>query len=155
MKNPLSFHASEVRRLGVLRYEGAVEPDDFQQALGAQAELRGKLGVELELVSAGNRVTMSGRVRGLWSMECCRCLAHPEAPYDAPVEASFEPGAQTIDAAEELRQALVLALPIHFYCRADCKGLCPRCGADKNARDCGCPPPGFEKFGQPKGEKHA
>ena len=154
-QNPLSFHASAVRNAGTLHYEGSVEPEDFQEALGESPALKSELAIELDLVAQGDRISMSGRVRGKWSMECARCLAHPDAPYEARVEASFEPEVQKIDAAEEVRQSLLLAVPPHFYCRPDCKGLCPSCGADRNARDCGCRPPGFDKFGQPQGEKHA
>jgi len=33
---------------------------------------------------------------------------------------------------------LYLQLPIASVCRADCKGLCPICGADRNETACGC-----------------
>jgi len=33
---------------------------------------------------------------------------------------------------------LFLELPIASVCRADCKGLCPVCGADRNVTDCDC-----------------
>ena len=29
-------------------------------------------------------------------------------------------------------------LPGRFLCSEDCKGLCPKCGADLNLGDCGC-----------------
>ncbi|HEX9343472.1 MAG TPA: YceD family protein [Actinomycetota bacterium] len=35
------------------------------------------------------------------------------------------------------RDAIVLAFPAAPLCRADCAGLCPECGADRNATDCG------------------
>jgi uncharacterized protein len=37
-----------------------------------------------------------------------------------------------------LRDALALELPLNPLCRADCKGYCPRCGADLNAGACDC-----------------
>lgn len=33
---------------------------------------------------------------------------------------------------------LFLELPIASVCRADCKGLCPVCGADRNIAECNC-----------------
>jgi uncharacterized protein len=39
------------------------------------------------------------------------------------------------------REAVVLSLPLVPLCRPDCAGLCPTCGADRNAGPCACPPP--------------
>lgn len=44
-----------------------------------------------------------------------------------------------LDLTEAVRQALVTLLPMRPLCRADCAGLCPRCGADLNEGPCRCP----------------
>ena len=33
----------------------------------------------------------------------------------------------------------ILALPTRPLCAEDCRGLCPRCGANLNQGACGCP----------------
>lgn len=33
---------------------------------------------------------------------------------------------------------IFLELPSKFLCREDCKGICPKCGKDLNAGECGC-----------------
>jgi len=43
-----------------------------------------------------------------------------------------------IDLGGYLREVVALALPVQPLCREDCKGLCPRCGADRNREACGC-----------------
>lgn len=50
-------------------------------------------------------------------------------------------GEQIVDVAQWANDAVVLALPTTILCRADCEGLCPRCGRDLNEGPCGCPPP--------------
>lgn len=37
-----------------------------------------------------------------------------------------------------LREVVALALPVKPLCREDCLGLCPQCGADRNATACRC-----------------
>jgi uncharacterized protein len=37
-----------------------------------------------------------------------------------------------------LIEQLQLNIPMKPLCRADCQGLCPVCGADRNAGDCSC-----------------
>jgi uncharacterized protein len=45
-----------------------------------------------------------------------------------------------IDLADDVRQTVVLAVPLKLLCKEECKGLCPRCGADLNKELCICPP---------------
>jgi uncharacterized protein len=35
-------------------------------------------------------------------------------------------------------EVLALAVPVQPLCREDCRGLCPRCGIDRNVESCGC-----------------
>ncbi|HLJ86772.1 MAG TPA: DUF177 domain-containing protein [Candidatus Angelobacter sp.] len=39
---------------------------------------------------------------------------------------------------EVIKEQILLALPIRPLCRADCKGLCPRCGSNRNVESCDC-----------------
>jgi uncharacterized protein len=43
-----------------------------------------------------------------------------------------------IDLGAYLREVVALGLPVKPLCREDCRGLCPRCGADRNRESCGC-----------------
>ena len=43
-----------------------------------------------------------------------------------------------IDPDEVLLEALELDFPMVFYCKEDCKGLCPKCGKDLNEGECDC-----------------
>ena len=45
---------------------------------------------------------------------------------------------QTLEMDEAPRQNLVPALPIQPLCQADCTGLCPTCGTNRNTAPCGC-----------------
>lgn len=43
-----------------------------------------------------------------------------------------------VESNEILSEQLVLALPAHRYCVAECKGLCDRCGVNLNEESCKC-----------------
>jgi uncharacterized protein len=43
-----------------------------------------------------------------------------------------------LDTAPLFQEQVLLNLPMKPLCRADCKGLCPKCGVDRNARSCDC-----------------
>jgi uncharacterized protein len=43
-----------------------------------------------------------------------------------------------IDLRSPLREVVALAVPVQPLCREECRGLCPRCGVDRNRETCGC-----------------
>jgi uncharacterized protein len=55
---------------------------------------------------------------------------------DAPDVLFFEEG--VIDLAPELRDEIMLAVPVSVVCREDCLGLCPICGGNRNLTPCDC-----------------
>ena len=109
------------------------------------------------LSSAGEeRFYFSGRMSGEVGMDCRRCLAPARARVDEELHLLFadeadeesddsdvyilESRATTVDLRPALREQWLLAAPGLALCREDCKGLCPRCGADLNLGSCGCTP---------------
>lgn len=53
---------------------------------------------------------------------------------------------QVLDLEEAIRQSWAVALPMQPLCRADCQGLCSRCGQDLNEKSCSCPPDEDERW---------
>ena len=119
------------------------------------AEVEASLGMD----RTGDLVSIRGRVRSAAHLECVRCLRPFELPLavdltvvadraggrarlEEDLEADdymlFHDGRQ-LDLRQQVRETLLLELPITPHCREDCRGLCPRCGADLNQGPCGCP----------------
>ena len=85
---------------------------------------------------------------------CVRCLeetgldVHAEEQEFVPTaaggwaESDASPFVEglVVDISGLCREALVLAMPERVLCVADCKGLCPLCGAELNRGECGCAP---------------
>ncbi|MCS7233086.1 MAG: DUF177 domain-containing protein [Synergistetes bacterium] len=45
---------------------------------------------------------------------------------------------ENIDIEGDIRQFIILSIPMKPLCKEDCKGLCPVCGKNLNEGDCGC-----------------
>ena len=106
------------------------------------------------------RRRVHGVLAGTFRSNCDRCLGRFDREVrlevDVPVLLGEEPEAADLEAEESaLRVAaddaaldlakpfgvvVLLEVPIKNLCREDCRGLCPGCGADRNAADCGCEP---------------
>jgi uncharacterized protein len=113
-------------------------------------------------VSVRGRLTASGPGRYYWqavlatafTVSCRRCLVPVHVPVEARVAVLFAEGAaeddpsiypiprhaQELDLAGAVREELILALPEYVLCSESCRGLCPRCGADRNTGECACRP---------------
>ena len=114
------------------------------------ARFRGPLVVDGTLENTGGSFRVSGEVRATRAFVCDRCLAEKEAQERYPFIEDFhrdcaaddmeanELGEDGIELAPIVRDIVIAALPIRNLCRPDCKGLCPKCGADLNRGDCGC-----------------
>jgi uncharacterized protein len=45
---------------------------------------------------------------------------------------------EQIDLTQMVRESIILELPLAPLCRADCAGICPVCGANRNDQPCSC-----------------
>ena len=45
---------------------------------------------------------------------------------------------ELIDLTADIREAILLALPMNFVCSAGCRGVCVQCGANWNRAPCAC-----------------
>lgn len=101
-----------------------------------------------------SRCVVRGELAAVTTATCDRCLQDFGLGFTVPVEVVVlrdaereSDDADTLvlhqrrgeaDLTEALREAVVLALPQARICRADCQGLCARCGADLNEDQCSC-----------------
>jgi uncharacterized protein len=134
----LQFDLSGLREMAVMALERRLEAAETQPLLADSAVLTSPLDVQLSVVRRGSGATFSGSAAGEWELVCVRCLGPARQRFRTKVEGEVPADTQTLDATEEVRQSLLLALPDHAHCRSDCKGLCPQCGANRNEKDCGC-----------------
>jgi uncharacterized protein len=131
-----------------------IEPGDIDLNRGQFSE---PIEVRIELDRHDPYVHLDYHARTRVHRVCDRCLADYEFALDADGELLFVLGkssaagesgedeiqyipadAQEIDLTVDLRDALMLSLPLKSLCREDCKGLCPNCGQDLNEGMCNC-----------------
>ncbi len=113
-----------------------------------------------EMIRSDERAQFRGTIETEISHDCTRCLEPVVKKLEIPFTAVFiDSGKQStdyvaevsdealdeslaedgkIDMAEVVREQLLLVVPEQIFCREDCKGLCPQCGANLNLIDCKC-----------------
>jgi uncharacterized protein len=106
-------------------------------------------------------VILSARLTATVEQACSRCTEPFTVALDLPFrltlvregagseagEAEIEdedaslfvaPGGKA-DLVQISAEQIYLNLPLKPVCKVECKGLCPRCGANRNWVECGCP----------------
>ena len=105
-------------------------------------------------------IRLRGKFAGKFEVPCARCVEPVDIPLEAEFDLIFRPVGADSEAAERsitapeteigyyqrdsllledvLREQVLLSLPVRTLCKPDCKGLCPRCGQNRNSQDCSC-----------------
>jgi uncharacterized protein len=50
----------------------------------------------------------------------------------------LSPDTHMIDISKDVRDYMILSVPMKRLCKENCKGLCVKCGADLNEKQCDC-----------------
>ena len=137
---------------GVHQYHFEVAPSE----IGLEDSFLRDIKVDASLEKTGNQFFLRAVIQALGRFECDRCVGQ----FDRPLSSSYQmnyvweasdtgrfdpaevqvipPGLSIVDIAEDVRQTILLSIPLKVLCRDDCKGLCPRCGKNQNEGACGC-----------------
>lgn len=124
------------------------------------ARLDGEVSLTGNLAKSAASTALKGRLSGELEIDCDRCLEPQKSAFEIALDVEFVPesdfgsdanlelqsedmkldaiAGNSIDLAEIAREQILLEIPQQFFCREDCKGLCPKCGANLNLIDCDC-----------------
>lgn len=123
----------------------------------------GNVSVSGVLRKVSRQITLTATVHAGYHKECDRCLAEISREVDIPMELFYrevlpaersrgddggnddimpvDPDHETIVLDEDVRQTILLDVPLKMLCQDKCRGICPRCGANLNHEECRCEAP--------------
>ena len=105
-------------------------------------------------------IRLRAHFEGKFELLCARCLEPVQMPLAGDFDLIYRPVSVETEAGEHaitedeteigyyekngllledaVREQVLLNLPGRALCQQECKGLCPKCGANRNLADCGC-----------------
>ena len=114
----------------------------------------GGLALRGRLSKSGEDYLLLGHLGGTLETPCARCLEVARVAVDAQVTVTFVPADEgeledddpdvvgfagnEIVLDDELRDEILLAIPVQVLCTETCRGLCPVCGGNRNTVPCQC-----------------
>jgi len=115
--------------------------------------------VSLDFTNTGKGIVVNGIISTSISLTCDRCLEEFEYRIRHEVDVDYHKGKEKdllspdldseglrrayyegdrIDLLEEVRQGILLSIPMKPVCTEGCLGLCPHCGRNLNIERCNC-----------------
>jgi uncharacterized protein len=152
----VNLHPQLIASGQVLSLAGTLDEAEYRVGLDTYSLEHG-IDYDVVLTNIGDAILLTGMARATTLGECARCLSpvylelagevegyylinQTDCPRDDLAEDEFEyvlPD-ETVDIAPAILAALIIETPIMILCDEDCRGLCPKCGADLNEGLCGC-----------------
>ncbi len=118
--------------------------------------------VQVRLEKRRRQLFLTGHIDTSGRFACDRCLEDFDKPLSVDYRMVYvydesdagevdkgeitvlQPGSNVIDIDEDVRQYILLMIPLKLLCKEDCAGLCGTCGANLNHVVCDCPKESIE-----------
>ena len=147
--NPLLVNVAELlRRPGNEKHVEAVLTAEELALSDPRVAPDADVAVSARLESMADGIVVTARLSVPWHDTCRRCLTDLDEAVDTTVhelyqvlvttEDAFPIIGEQIDLTLMVRESILLELPLAPLCRADCAGICPTCGENRNDNPCSC-----------------
>ncbi len=154
-----SAHNGDVLKIRISRLSEGTHEYKFRSnpaELGLGENFKSDVEVDVRLDKAARQIYLRSDIRTSGRFECDRCLDEfglslstkfnmmyvyddlDTKRYPADEVQVLKPDTVEIDITDDVRQMIELSVPLKLLCAEECKGLCPRCGANWNHASCSC-----------------
>lgn len=145
---------------GVREFGFQIHKNTYSQDSGIP-EMLSPVRSTVRLIRTGNQVLITGRFIAVVNIICSRCLEYFQYSIESDYNCDFRPDNNKsdddenieltpneldiiwyknneLDLIEQIRQNILLNLPMRPLCNENCRGLCVQCGINLNYNNCGC-----------------
>lgn len=138
--------------------EGVHHYDFLEDAseLGLDERFIGQVAVKAELEKSKGQFFLRVKLKAVGRFTCDRCVDEFEMDlsndyrmayvysredaegYDEDEIAFISENTNVIDISDDVRQFVILSVPLKLLCKEECLGLCSTCGVNLNHEECKC-----------------
>lgn len=119
--------------------------------LGREMHFAAPVELQMSCTYDGGAIIAKGKLTTMFSLECALCLKRFTQPFSLDFEERFSRNSDEdeeddsfpyvgddIELERMVMSLLLLNMDSYAVCSADCKGLCPVCGCNRNTAQCAC-----------------
>jgi uncharacterized protein len=151
----------DLARVGQVSKPIRAEFSGYEVDLGGDGRLIDTARFRGEVFGNEAGAQIEGMIAATVESDCTRCLEPVRRSFEIPFTATYvDAGRETrereteldlsdldeslvtggsVDLAEVVREQILIALPSRILCGEECRGLCAKCGGNRNLIDCSCP----------------
>lgn len=136
-------------------YQEYSSPVDLVEVDIVEKEFSFPVSITLQIEKFKSQINVHGILHTKLDLICDRCLEHFEMKIDPEFDVIFKvsthrrhnvedevrviyPFENELDIAQDIKDALILSIPMKKLCHENCRGICPGCGANLNYEECRC-----------------
>ncbi len=139
MNNPFKISLAQLERQKKIQIVGEL-PGSF---LGVEdtelTRFPGPVAYDIEVGATVGGTVVRGAISTPIVSHCGRCMKEFTHELEAEVCHFYDKSDDIeLDIAEDIREDILLEVPMNPLCSEDCRGLCLKCGADLNQGSCKC-----------------
>lgn len=124
--------------------------------LGLERNFHKPIAINATMEKRGGQLYVTAEVKTSAIFECDRCVEEFEQDLAARYTKYYvfdeleignfsddgvrvlSPDTHQLDLTEDMRETVMLSVPLKLLCAENCQGLCPRCGVNLNRSECKC-----------------
>lgn len=151
------------KRAGRKSHEEIEENISFLHLYQEKILFADKIRASLDITNCDTEIIIEGKINTLLILTCSRCLEpfvynlsanlrlecrnlsrlHRPSEIEAEAKESdeikyFVEEDNYLDITQEVKESVIVNLPMKPLCKPDCRGICPVCGKNRNYEDCSC-----------------
>lgn len=138
MDERLYLSLSDIRAAHVLEVEKKFDAGKLLGAPPAMVSFNHAVTAKVTAKMTEPTVLVVGQVDTTVTQICGRCLEKFDKRITGAFQQIFNLDLDEIDVTQDVRETVLIDLPIRPVCKDNCRGLCPVCGINRNNATCRC-----------------
>ncbi len=124
--------------------------------IGLGSNFPGSVVIDATIDKSGRQFCLQADIRTAGLFQCDRCVEEFEHEVSARFSVLYvydgldagrssddevrviSPETPQLDLTDDIRESVMLSVPLKLLCKENCKGLCPHCGVNLNRGTCSC-----------------
>lgn len=137
--NPFRISLAQLERQKKIHLTGDLPPSFLEMTDNEIMQFKAPINYDIEISATVGGVVVRGSADTEVECRCGRCLNAFVQEIEAEVCHFYEKSDdQELDISDQVREDVVLELPMNPLCDDECRGLCLKCGIDLNKKECEC-----------------
>ena len=135
----MQLFVTDIKKTGSIHKEVSINPLTLMGPPNDVVAFDSPILAKIDAQMTDEEIYIKGQVHTTVALHCARCLDDFNKRFQGEFSLSLTPDHEKIDLSEQIRETVLIEIPMKALCQESCKGICSYCGTNKNKHSCECP----------------